>query len=65
MLLILIRTAPTVSFSKFPCTLTVIFLMCRSPHLLAILRDIKQLQESLSVHPDSSIYVRQVCSNEL
>jgi ubiquitin-protein ligase len=31
----------------------------RSPKLKAILRDIKQLQESLSLHPDSSIFIRQ------
>lgn len=33
----------------------------RSPRLKAILRDVKLLEESLPVHPDSAIFVRQVC----
>ena len=32
----------------------------RSPKVRAILRDMKQLQESLPLHPDSAIFVRQV-----
>lgn len=32
----------------------------RSPKVRAILRDMKQMDESLPVHPDSAIYVRQV-----
>ena len=32
----------------------------RSPKVKAILRDMKQLQESLPIHPDSAIFVRQV-----
>ena len=32
----------------------------RSPMAKAVLRDMKQLQESILVHPDSAIFVRQV-----
>ena len=32
----------------------------RSPRVRAILRDVKQLEESLPIHPDSSVFVRQV-----
>lgn len=32
----------------------------RSPMVSAVLRDMKQLQESNLVHPDSAIFVRQV-----
>ena len=32
----------------------------RSPKVRAILRDMKLLEESLPVHPDSAIFVRQV-----
>ena len=34
----------------------------RSPRVRAILRDVKQLEESLPIHPDSSVFVRQVCT---
>ena len=32
----------------------------QSPKVKAIMRDMKQLQESLPIHPDSAIFVRQV-----
>ena len=32
----------------------------RSPKVKAIMRDMKQLEESLPIHPDSAIFVRQV-----
>ena len=32
----------------------------RSPRVRAILRDMKQLQDSLPVHPDAAIFIRQV-----
>ena len=32
----------------------------RSPKVRAILRDMKQMEESLPIHPDSAIFVRQV-----
>ena len=32
----------------------------RSPKVRAILRDMKQMEESLPVHPDSAIFIRQV-----
>ncbi len=34
----------------------------RSPMIKAILRDMKQLQESDLIHPDSAVFVRQVGS---
>ena len=33
----------------------------RSPMVRAVLRDMRQLQEANLVHPDSAIFVRQVC----
>jgi len=32
----------------------------RSPKVRAIIRDMKQMEESLPIHPDSAIFVRQV-----
>jgi hypothetical protein len=32
----------------------------RSPKVKAIMRDMKQLEESLPIHPDSAIFLRQV-----
>ena len=32
----------------------------QSPKVKAIMRDMKQLEESLPIHPDSAIFVRQV-----
>ena len=32
----------------------------RSPMVKAVLRDMKQLQEAVLIHPDSSVFVRQV-----
>ena len=32
----------------------------RSPKVKAILRDMKQLEESAPIHPDSTIFIRQV-----
>ena len=37
----------------------------QSPKLKAIMRDVKQLQDSLMIHPDSAIFVRQVRDGEL
>lgn len=33
----------------------------RSPLVRAVLRDMGQLQEASVVHPDSAIFIRQVC----
>ena len=32
----------------------------RSPKVKAIMRDMRQLEESLPIHPDSAIFLRQV-----
>lgn len=36
----------------------------RSPMVRAVLRDMKQLQESNLIHPDSAIFVRQVRTSQ-
>ena len=46
--------------SSLPLTPPSPSLLPRSPRVRAILRDVKQLQESLPIHPDSSVFVRQV-----